>query len=827
MHEQLPIHEIIPDVKRTLHERNIAIIQASPGAGKSTVLPLALMNEAWLGGKKILMLEPRRIAARSVANRMADIINEEIGNTIGYRIRFENKTNKNTRIEVLTEGILTRMLQSDNALENVGCVIFDEFHERSLHADLALALTREAQQVLRNDLRIIIMSATLDGEKLAALLGNAPIITSSGRQYPITHYYIDEKKQIPLAAQIADAIKIAIEKHDGDVLTFLPGAADIQKTNEILQQQYIDAIIYPLYGDLPMREQQLAIMPDKNGRRKIVLATSIAETSLTIQGVKIVIDSGYARIPQYDLRSGLTKLKTVRITKDTAEQRAGRAGRLGPGICYRLWNEALQHSLTKHRNPEIMDADLTPTVLELANWGKQNINDLCWLSPPPASSVSAAKSLLINLEAISAEWFITKKGREMLQLPTHPRMAHMILESKSANLTALAMDAIAVLDERSPLQKETSVNITLRIDALRKWRKKEFVNADKKILERIDRVADAWRKILKTTADNSSPIDEEAGKLIAWAYPERIAKRVGSSTKYRLSNGRFAKIAEHDALCSAEYLAVAEMDAGTNEGKIFLAAPIGKQDITHLAMEKQNISWDTQTGIIVAQKEISIGALVLNAEPIKNVTDDLILPVLRDVAINEWETIFEWTDAAKTLIARVNALNKWNSSLVFPPMNNDDLKSDLEKWLLPFLSGVRKRDDFKKLNLAEIFLSRLSWQEQKKLNELAPEKIEVPSGSFISIQYSQQGSPPILAVRLQELFGMMETPMINNGKTKLMIHLLSPAYRPVQVTQDLASFWKNTYQEVRKELKVRYPKHSWPEDPFTAKAVRGVIKKRH
>ncbi|MBX9851774.1 MAG: ATP-dependent helicase HrpB, partial [Cytophagaceae bacterium] len=584
--DRLPILEIIPELRKTLSSHNTIILQAPPGAGKSTVLPLEILNENWLSGKKILMLEPRRLATRAVATRMASLLNEDVGETVGYRVRFENKISSKTRIEVITEGILTRMLQQDNSLEGIGLVIFDEFHERSLHADLALALCREAQQVLREDLKLLIMSATLDGEELSSLLGGAPVLRSSGRQHPITFHYTQQEKDISIPVQAAKVIQKAFSAHQGDLLVFLPGEGEIQRTAEILETEMMGVRIHMLFGNLSQQKQQEAITPDPHGLRKIVLATSIAETSLTIEGIHVVVDSGYSRVPRFDPRTGLTRLETIRVTKDAADQRAGRAGRLGPGICYRMWSEGTHQHLTAHRTPEILEADLAPLVLELAQWGIKDIKKLTWLTSPPAGAVNQARELLQQLDAMEEDR-ITPRGKEMLRLPTHPRIAHLLLEGNKIKLISLATDLAAILEERDPLSREAGANLFLRIDALRRWRQKKNTHADNRVLERVERLATSWRKIFKIETDNSIPSQEQIGKLLAAAYPERIAKQLDNDQQYfRLANGRIVKLKDHDPLISESWLSVAHLDAGSSEGKIFLAAPLNKEDVIHLSEKK-------------------------------------------------------------------------------------------------------------------------------------------------------------------------------------------------------------------------------------------------
>ncbi len=827
-----PIIEIIPELKKLLEKDPIIILQAPPGAGKSTILPLQLLNEKWLEGKKIIMLEPRRLAARSVANRMASLLNEDVGETIGYRIRFENRISKTTLIEVVTEGILTRMLQNDNALENVGLVIFDEFHERSLNADLALALCYQMQQVLRNDLRLLIMSATLDGEKLSSLLNNAPIITSEGRQYPVVIQYLNSDENAYLQIRMAKAIRKALQEQKGDILAFLPGAGEIQRTQELLEQDILNASIHPLYGDLSQQKQQEAISPHPQGKRKIVLATSIAETSLTIEGITTVIDSGFSRVPRFDARTGLTKLETIKVTKDAADQRAGRAGRLGPGACFRLWSEGSHIHLNSTRKPEILEADLAQLILELSMWGIQNINELLWLTPPPNGAVVQAKELLTQLDAMKNNK-ITARGKELLQLPTHPRIAHLLIEAKDwqknkpqENFSALACDVAALLEERDPLSKEAGTDLSLRIEVLRKWRSGERVNADRRILERVERLALSWRKTLKVDVDNSLPNIFNVGKLIAAAYPERIAKKIDKKQlRYRLSNGRIVKMLETDPLHHEDYLAIAQLDSGTNEGKVFMAAPLNPSDLLELAIEKQNVFWDKERGMICATLDKCVGNIILESKTITKIDETLRIKIICETIREQGLKILNWSDAQEELQARILSLRAWREEENWPDVSDEKLLETLENWLSPFLISINKLSELVKLDLNQIILSILPWELSQKLDKLAPSKLEVPTGSMIKLKYFDDGSKIEMAVRLQEVFGLFETPTVNEGKNKVLMHLLSPGYKPVQVTQDLQSFWNKTYFEVRKDLLSRYPRHHWPENPLTAEAVRGPKKR--
>ena len=827
-----PVHEVIGQLTKTLEQQPIVILQAPPGAGKSTVLPLLLLDEPWLNRKKIVMLEPRRLAARSVALRMAKILGEEIGNTVGYRVRFENAVGKSTRCEVVTEGILTRMMQSDNTLEGVGLVIFDEFHERSLQADLALALCLQVQQVLRSDLRILIMSATLDGDKLSAQLNQAPVITTAGKQFPVALRYIQPEKDAYVSVSTARVIRKAIREQDGDILSFLPGTGDIHRVQELLEAENLGVNIYPLYGDLPFQKQQEAILPNSEGIRKVVLATSIAETSLTIEGITTVVDCGQSRVPRFDPKSGLTRLETIRVTKDAADQRAGRAGRLGPGICYRLWSEATHHTLQPMRQPEILEADLAPLLLDLANWGIEDTKDLSWITPPPAGAVSQAKEILRQLGALH-ENKITPRGKEMLRLPTHPRIAHMLLEASAFDLfqrnqqnsnsfLALATDIAATLEERDPLNKNTGADLSLRIETIRKWRSGERVSADRNILERIERLAASWRKIFRINQDNTIPVDSDVGKLLAEAYPERIARQLDKlGTRYKLVYGRVAKLPDHDALMRNSWLAIAQVDSGSGEGKIFLAAPLIESDLIHRAEDKESVLWDNEKGI-VATSEKRIGNVVLFSKPLSNVSNEVRIDILVKAFQSEGLKLLSWTDGHREWQARVISLRAWRLEESWPDVSDENLIRTAAAWLTPFLNAVYKPSDFQRLDVNQLISTLLPWELNNRLDQLAPARLLVPSGSMIKINYSINGDTPTLEVRLQEMFGLMETPTVNGGRMKVMLHLLSPGYKPVQVTQDLKSFWQTAYHEVRKELRMRYPRHSWPEDPWTAEAVRGA-----
>jgi ATP-dependent helicase HrpB len=823
--EEYPVLEIISELKQKLVSSPLVIVQAPPGAGKSTIIPLQLMTESWLSEKKIIMLEPRRLAARAVAERMSDLIGDKTGGRVGYRVRFDTKVSRDTKVEVVTEGILTRMIQQDNALDEYGLIIFDEFHERSLHADLALSLTLQVQQVLRNDLRILVMSATLDTASLSKLLGDAPVITSKGKQFPVNIRYASQETDQPLPFKVANAVRKACNEESGDILVFLPGAGEIRRVEELLSEQNIPGFVYPLYGDLSFVKQQEAILARRDGQRKIVLATSIAETSLTIEGVRVVIDGGLSRVPRYDPRSGLTRLETVRVTKDSADQRAGRAGRLGPGVCYRLWTQGAQLTMVEHRKPEILEADLAPLMLELFQWGIRDVNELTWITPPPVGAVKQSIDLLRNLDAID-EKGITTRGKKMLLLPTHPRIAHMILiaEEESPKALSVSTDLASLLEERDPVDKDAGADIGIRIEALRKWRAKQTFYADRNALERIEKLAANWRRIVRVDLDNAIPEDRLCGKLLWAAYPERVAQQQGKhSNRYKLVSGKIVTIAQHDPLIREPWLCAAQLDAGNKEGKIFLAAPLHLEDIIEFATESNSTRWDNDREMIVNMRERRIGPLVLESKPHsgKISGEDRIRILSERVRETELRIVGD-PEARQSMQSRITSLHHWRKNESWPDMTDQFLLEQVEGWLGPFLSDITKQQELLKLDVAEILKSSLPWELQQRLDVLAPMRIQVPSGSMIKVDYSMHGEPPVMEVRLQEMFGLGDTPTVNEGRTKVKLHLLSPGFKPVQVTQDLRSFWETTYHEVRKELRIRYPRHHWPEDPWTAEAVRGA-----
>lgn len=814
----LPVVEVIPEIQAKLKTDTTLIVKAPPGAGKSTLVPLTLMNEPWLKGQKILMLEPRRLAAKTIASRMADLLGEQIGESVGFRIRFENRVGPNTQIEVVTEGILTRMIQQDNGLEGVGLVIFDEFHERSIHADVAMALCREAQQILRPDLRIMVMSATLDMPELSAML-KASVVISEGRQYPVEVNYSGESDMRLLPELAARVVKSALQKHEGDILVFLPGQGEIRKCEEFLRNSTTGVMIHPLYGQLPPNKQFAAIMPNREGKRKIVLATSIAETSLTIEGVKVVVDSGFGRTSRFDPNSGLSRLETVQVSKDSADQRAGRAGRLSAGVCYRMWTLATQSRLKEHGTPEIEQADLSSLVLDMAQWGIVDPQQLSWLTPPPRGHVAQASELLHELEALENSR-ITEHGKQLHRLPTHPRIAHMLIRAKEEGQLDLATDIAAIVEERDPLPKEAGIDINLRIDALRRYRKE---NVGGRKLARIEKIANQYRRIFKIEPDNKPHSDFETGLLIAYAYPERIAcARPGNNAQFQMANGRFAAAGHRDDLAHEAWLAIAHVNDREGSGKIFMAAPLNPTDLQPLVKTQEVITWDTRKGGLIATLDMRIGSIILKSTPLPDPDDSQLVKAITDAVQKEGGALLNWNEEVEQWQNRVLSLRKWNPQEGWPDVSMETLLLTNAEWLSPYLSNIKKPEALKKINLKEILQYSLPQDLQKKLNGLAPTKLDVPSGSTVKLNYQASGSDPILAVRLQECFGLEETPTVNKGKINVLMHLLSPGYKVVQITDDLKSFWANAYFEVRKDLKGQYKRHFWPEDPQDAKAIKGT-----
>lgn len=826
--ERLPIHDVLGDLRKSLKSDSCTLLVAPPGAGKTTVVPLALLEEAWLAGRRILLLAPRRLAARAAARYMAASLGQKTGQTVGYRVRMESRVGPQTRVEVVTEGVLTRMLQTDPALTQVGLVIFDEFHERNLDADLGLALCREVQGVLNEDLRLLVMSATLDPAPVAALLDDAPVVRCHGRMFPVITRYCGRPAARSLERAVAGTIRQSVHAGEGNILAFLPGAAEIRRTLRLLEDADLpgDWTIAPLYGTLPRDRQDAAVMAPPEGRHKIVLATSIAETSLTIEGIRVVVDGGLQRRPCFDPGSGMTRLLTLRASRASADQRRGRAGRLGPGICYRLWREVETPALAAHSQPEILDADLTALALELAAWGVDDPATLDWLDPPPAAAFGHARALLADLEALDSGGRITAHGRRMAELPLHPRLAHMALSAMDANGGQTACDMAAILSERDPIHfpgRWQDADLRLRLEAVGAYR-------DRKPFRVHDAAVDpaAIRRILKVSADLRRRLGVkgrrdgriEPGRLLAWAYPDRIARqRPGNPGRFLLSSGRGAFLDPSEPLSASEFLVAPRLDGNRREARIFLAAAAEKEDLldqfAHRVQWRDTVSWNSRRQAVSACREQVMGALVFTSETLPNPPSHEVLNAMLAGIRSTGIDCLPWTRRLRTWQARVTMLARIDApDGPWPDVGDIALTARLEDWLAPFLTGMRRLEDLSPKTLSDALHSHLDWKRQRRLEELAPTHVTVPSGSRRPIDYS--GPEPFLAVRLQEMFGLGATPAIANGRVPLTLHLLSPANRPVQITRDLANFWQNGYPEVKKELKGRYPKHAWPDDPMTA-----------
>ncbi|PSR52555.1 ATP-dependent helicase HrpB [Adhaeribacter arboris] len=804
----LPVREIIPEVKEQLTSRNTLIVQAPPGAGKSTLLPLTLLEENWLAGKKIIMLEPRRLAVRTIAERMAYLLEEEVGQTVGYRIRFENRVSAQTRIEVVTEGILTRMLHTDNALAGVGLIIFDEFHERSIHADVAMALSRESQRRQRPDLRLLIMSATLDMPTLAGLL-NAPIVQSQGRQYPVELIYapgdLDESLLPDLTAR---TVQRALREKAGDVLVFLPGEGDIKKVEGILRRQLPrDIMIHPLFGMLLPNKQYAAIMPDRNGKRKIVLATSIAETSLTIEGVAVVVDTGFGKTSRFDPNSGLSRLETIRISKDAADQRAGRAGRLGPGTCYRLWTEVTHARLAPHRTPEILEADLANLVLDLAQWGIMDVNQLTWLSLPPKATLLQATETLHQLHALE-HGRITEHGKKMHALPTHPRIAHMLLAAEETNQLALATDIAAILEERDPLPRDSGIDINLRMEALRRYRQE---NVGGKALKKIEKIAAQYRRMFEITPENGSVDPYETGVLLAHCYPERIAcARPGNNAQFQLANGNYAQAGHRDDLAHDPWLAVANLDARQGMGKIFLASPLNPKDLAPLVKKQETITWDTTDGELTASLDLRIGSIVLQRKPLPTPDEKYRPSAISEALKREGEHLLNFTEAVIQWQNRVLSLRKWRPQESWPDVSTPTLLMTNWEWLRPSLQDIEVPEELFQIDLLSILQQFLTPAMQVRQEALAPSEITLPDGSTMELQYFANGNPPVLEIRLQDVLEWSNKPVVDEGEMPVELHLLTPDFKLLATVTDLAKFWQENYPSLKPELEKKFSKVNWP-----------------
>ncbi len=799
------------------------MLQAPPGAGKTTRVPPALLESAWLAGRKIVMLEPRRVAARAAAQYMARSRGEEAGGTVGYRTRLDTRIGPRTRIEVVTEGILTRMLSSDPGLEEYGLVIFDEFHERSLHADFGLALALETRAILRPDLRLLVMSATLEGQRVSRLLGDAPVVASVGRSFPIEIRYAPKATDGRIEARVARAIGDALARDEGDVLVFLPGAGEIRRVEEQLAGS--SAVVVPLHGNLTPEQQDRALRHDDRNRRKVILATSIAETSLTIDGVRVVVDSGLSRVARFSARTGMTRLETVRVSRASADQRAGRAGRQAPGVCYRLWSEPEQAGLVPHHDPEILDADLAPLALTLAATGME-AGSMRWLDPPPSAHLGQAAQLLQDLDAVNAEGRITTHGHELAALGLHPRLGHMIVGARRLDAVALAADLAALVEERDILRAEggpADPDIRLRLDLLARRSIPPFAHGARVARESVERIrthARALRRQLgaRERAGNSN----DAGLLLALAFPDRIAQRRAGTARFLLRNGRGAALALPHALADADFIVATDLDDRGAEGRIFLAAPVTREEIEqHLAsliVVRDEVSWNTDSARVEARRTRRLGAIVLDETPLR---DPDPVAVAHAFALGLGRAGFAaipWSDAFLRLRERL-AFLCYVDAAAWPDVSHAALLGRLEEWLAPHAARLRGLADLATIDFAALLLAGLTWQQRQALDTEAPTHIEVPSGSRLPVDYADPESP-VLAVRLQEMFGLADTPRIARGRVPLTLHLLSPAHRPVQVTRDLGGFWRSSYHDVRKDLRGRYPKHVWPENPLSESPTR-------
>lgn len=844
---ELPIREALPALLEALASGRQAVLEAPPGAGKSTLVPLVLLDAPWRGDRRVLMLEPRRIAARAVAERMAVLLGERSGERVGYRTRLETRVGPATRIEVVTEGVLTRMLQGDPALENAACVVFDEFHERSLHGDLGLALALECQRHLRPDLRLLVMSATLDGESLARAMGEARVIRSPGRQFEVqvVHAPPVPHPAAPLTSAMVTCILGCVDRHEGDVLAFLPGAGEIRRVAVALEERLpADRFaVLPLYGDLAAGRQDAALQPDARGRRKIVVATNLAETSLTIDGVRIVVDGGLERRNRFDPATGMSRLETVRISRASAEQRGGRAGRTAPGICYRLWSETVHASLPPQATAEILEADLAPLALELACWGTLDADTLTWLDPPPAASLSQARDLLLGLEAIGPDLRVTTLGRTMASLGLHPRLAHMVLQGRRLGAGRLACELAALLSERDLLRGPPGLrepDLRYRVDVLHGAPAPDGYTVDASALRRVRRLAAGLeeratgrpartRPGLPSAGPGDGSLedttgDTSVGLLLALAYPDRVGqRRPEPGGRFRLSGGRGAALAGPSALARSEYIVVAALDAGAREGRIELAAPLEPSllhaHLGHLIREETRVEWDARTEAVAAHRRRRLGQLTLAEEPLRDPdprTVEAMLDGVRDLGLG----CLPWSRELAQWRARVLFVRAIDPEGDWPDVSDAGLLGSLGTWLAPWLEGVTRREHLARLDLRSALESVLDRARRKRLEAFAPTHLTVPSGSRVAIDYST--GIPTLAVRLQEVFGLADSPRVAGGRVPVTLELLSPARRPVQVTRDLQSFWARGYPEVRKELKGRYPKHYWPEDPRTATPTRRV-----
>ncbi|BFM07686.1 ATP-dependent helicase HrpB [Halioxenophilus aromaticivorans] len=829
---ELPVTEILSRLSQSLNTQDQAIVLAPPGAGKTSLIPLALLAEPWLAEQKIILLQPRRIAVRSVAARLAELLQEPVGERVGYRVRLETKVSARTQIEVMTEGLFLRMLHADPSLDGVGIVIFDECHERHLDTDLSLALVLNSRELLSDlreqPLKLLMMSATLDGSGLQSMLSLAcgqavEVIESQGRRYPVEAIYSQNATAPTMAPveQLCAPIQRALTETEGSVLVFLPGVGEIQRLQaglgDTLSQAGQAMEVLPLHGNLPLAQQRAVILPPTPGRRKIILATSIAQTSLTIEGITAVVDSGWIRVPKYDPRTGLTRLVTERISQATATQRAGRAGRLGPGRAYRAWPESMQSQLALRDAPEILSADLSAVMLQVIDWGADDVDSLHWLDKPPAGAVAAAVGLLSDLGAVS-QGQITSVGQALMQIPASPRLACMLAAACDQHSVELAANLAALIGNKDPLYNAHSADIELRLALLNKKSGHQQIQRESRQL-----FSATWSQTQsrRQPLPNGVTEDNLIGYLLAHAYPDRIAKR-GKGCHYTLANGRGVSLEEHDPLAKNEWIVVASLGgiSGRSRDRVFLASGFDAEllngPLKDHCVEECSVEWN-ENGRFQALRQIKLGHLILSSHAIDEVTpaekEAALLAMIREQGLGLFtvsEDVAQWR-ARVACMARLYPEEQW------PDVSDNGILTNLEQWFMPTASSVANLADIAKLNLADLLANLLVWPQPQQLKDRLPRKLTVPSGLVVNIDY--KASPPVLAVKLQAMFGLTQTPSLADGRLPLAIHLLSPAGRPLQITQDLAGFWAGSYHEVRKELKGRYPKHPWPEDPATAPAT--------